>query len=128
MVDFRDKRQEVAVGWSIEAFGQEQSTNLEQRGLRLLEEAIEAAQAAGVRQGMAHNLVQYVFSRPVGHIRQELGGVGICTLILAYAANVSADACEEMELQRVLSKPKELFIKRNQDKNDAGFLAESLKK
>jgi len=37
-----------------------------------LEEAVEAAQAAGCERGMAHMLVDFVFDRPAGTISQEL--------------------------------------------------------
>jgi len=47
----------------------EQATSLPQRGLRLLEEAIEAFRAAGGGPEMAHQLVDYVFARAVSELR-----------------------------------------------------------
>lgn len=109
--------------WTRQAFGDEQATSLPQRGLRLLEEAIEAAQAAGVERAMALKLVDYVFDRPPGVLHQELGGVGVTTLALAAAAGLSADDEEEREVARVLAKPLKHFTERNEAKNAAGFLA-----
>jgi RNA:NAD 2'-phosphotransferase (TPT1/KptA family) len=44
-------------------------------------------------------------------------------LALANAAGISANKAEADEVARVLAKPLEHFTKRNQVKNDAGFLA-----
>lgn len=117
----RDERQKQVAKWCAAAFGVDHQSSIPQRGVRLLEESIEAYQAAGGRAEMAHKLVDYTFSRPVGELSQELGGVGIGLLALAEAAGISADAEERRELERVLSKPLEHFTKRNQAKNDAGF-------
>lgn len=119
----RDERQAAVASWARRAFGIEQATSLPQRGTRLLEEAIEAFQAAGADRAMAHRLVNFVFDRPVGDLRQELGGVGVCVLALADALGTSADAAERDEIERVLGRPLEHFRERNDRKNEAGFLA-----
>lgn len=72
---------------------------------------------------MAHKLVDFVFSRPVGLLEREIGGVSITLLALAAAAGVSADKCEREEFVRILSKPVDYFTERNKAKNEAGFLA-----
>jgi len=119
----RDARQKRVAEWCAAAFGVGQASSVEQRGLRLLEEAIEAYQAAGCNPEQAHKLVDFVFARPPGALAQELGGVGITTLALANACGASAEAEEVRELNRVLSKPLAHFAARNQAKNDAGFEA-----
>jgi hypothetical protein len=83
---------------------------------------LEAYQVVGGNPEMAISLVRYVFSRPVGELSQELGGIGVVVLSVAEAAGISAEAEEVREINRVLAKPIEHFTKRNQDKNDAGFL------
>lgn len=119
----RDRRQADIFAWAKAAFAVEQATSLPQRGVRLLEEAIEAFQAVGGDPEMAHDLIDYVFGRPAGELRQELGGVGVCILALAAAAGISADEAERFEVERVLSKPLDHFRQRNAMKNAAGFLA-----
>lgn len=111
------------MAWATQAFGLGQSTSLTQRGLRLLEEAIEAFQSVDGTPDMAHKLVDFVFGRPPGALHQELGGVGVCMLVLAAAAGLSADDEEQREIDRVLAKPIHEFTKRNAAKNAAGFLA-----
>jgi NTP pyrophosphatase (non-canonical NTP hydrolase) len=124
-VDARERRQASVFAWAKSAFGEVQATSLPQRGLRLLEEAIEAYQACGGQRDQAFHLVGYVFSRPPGVLHQELGGVAVTTLCLAAAAGLSVDVEEEREVNRVLSKPIAEFTKRNEAKNAAGFLAVS---
>lgn len=117
----RKIRQLQVATWCAKAFGSEQAYSVPHRGLRFFEEASEGAQASGVTKEMAHKMVDYVWSRPVGELAQELGGIGVTVLALAEAARLSADLCERNEIVRVLSKPLEHFADRNQVKNDAGF-------
>jgi NTP pyrophosphatase (non-canonical NTP hydrolase) len=117
----RDARQEQVHDWCAAAFGADHASSIPQRGLRLLEEAIELAQAAGCDRAMCHKLIDHIFDKPAGTIAQELGGVGVTVLAFAAAANLSADGCERVEVTRVLSKPLEYFAARNKVKNDAGF-------
>lgn len=117
----RDERQKGIFQWCCDAFGFEHAHSIEQRGLRLLEETLEACQAAGVKPDMAHKLIDYVYSRPVGSLESEIGGVSTTLLAFASAANVSADTVELQEFKRVLSKPLDHFRRRNAIKGEAGF-------
>jgi len=117
----RDDRQQRITTWARAAFGEAEATGLAQRGVRLLEEAIEAFQACGGDEETAHKLVAFVFARPSGEVGQELGGVAVTVLALAAAANLSADEEECREIHRVLTKPISEFTARNAGKNAAGF-------
>lgn len=119
--DGRDARQCQVAEWCASAFGADHAASIPQRGIRHAEEAIEAAQAAGCDPAMVHRLVDHVYSRAPGELRQEIGGSGITLLALAAAAGASADGEESRELARVLSKPLEHFAQRNAAKNAAGF-------
>lgn len=119
--DERRIRQRKVANWCARAFGWAHARSMEQRGIRFAEEAIEAAQAAGCNPAMLHRLIDHVFAKPVGDLRQELGGVGVTLLALAEAAGVSAEEAEINEVDRVLSMPLEVFAQRNQAKNNAGF-------
>ena len=119
----RDARQATIAEWARACFGVEQSTSLPQRAVRLLEESIEAYQAAGGDLGMARELVDFVFARPPGELAQELGGVSVCLLVIASALGMTADGIERTEVERVLAKPIQHFTERNEAKNAAGFLA-----
>ena len=79
LVDFangeRDERQREIASWASATFGADQASSVPQRALRMLEEAIEAYQAAGGDAAMAHKLVDFMFGRPKGELAQEIGGV-----------------------------------------------------
>lgn len=122
----RNQRQELLARWAEQAFGRDEAASVSQRGLRLLEEAIEAFQACGGDEAIAHKLVSFVFARPVGALSQELGGVAVTTLALAAAAGLSADEEECREICRVLSMPLHKLAQRNASKNAAGFKMEAM--
>ena len=117
----RDWRQRAVHSWCCDAFGIEHASSVPQRAVRMLEEAIELYQACDGDLAMAHKLLDFVFARPVGTIKSELGGVGMTVLALAEAARISADEAENAEFDRVLAKPLKHFHQRNEAKNAAGF-------
>lgn len=119
----RNTRQATVFAWGSKAFGREQMNSPRQRGLRFMEEAIELAQALDVDLGQLHKLLDYVYGRPKGEPAKELGGVGVTMLALAQCLNLSAEHTECVEVRRILAEPIEKFTARNQDKNDAGFVA-----
>lgn len=122
----RDKRQQEVADWCAAAFGADHANSIPQRGVRLLEEAIELYQAAGGAEEMARRLVTFVFARPFGAIGQEVGGVSLTLLALCQAAGISAEAEEVREFARVLAKPLSHFKARNDVKDAAGFRAISV--
>jgi NTP pyrophosphatase (non-canonical NTP hydrolase) len=117
----RTIRQRIVATWCAKAFGLGHASSVQQRAVRMLEEAIEAYQAVGCDVAMGHALLDHVFSKEPGELAQELGGVGVTVLALANAAQLDADFEERREVARVLSKPVEWFTERNRQKNDAGF-------
>jgi len=114
-------RQGKVHGWCRAAFGDDHAQSVKQRGVRMAEEAIEAAQACNVDPAMLHKLIDHIYSKPVGNLPQEIGGVGVTLLALAQAATIDADAEEVREFERVLSIPLAHFAARNAAKNAAGF-------
>ena len=117
----RSERQQQVYDWAFRCFGMAHATDPRQRGLRMLEEAIELYQATDGDQAKAHQLVDFIFTRPKGEIGQELGGLGVTLLALAAAVGKDADAEEATEVARILSKSPEHFAARNAAKNAAGF-------
>ncbi len=86
--------------WMLACFGLDDTASVKQRAFRMLEEANELAQAVGVTAEEAHQLVDYVQSRPVGDPVQELGGVLLTVSGLATALNLDMEHAGEMELNR----------------------------
>jgi len=90
----------VAV-WMAACFPPEVVNDSVERGFRFYEEATELLQASGISREECHNLVDYVFNRPVGKAEQELGGVLITLHAFASTHNLDVAKAGEGELDRV---------------------------
>jgi hypothetical protein len=82
-------------------FGAEIAADKSIRNHRFLEEALELVQANGCSQSEAHQLVEYVFGRPIGDPDQEMGGVMVTLAALANASGLLMWHAGVRELQRV---------------------------
>jgi len=106
----------IASDWAIRCFGQAHVTNKRIRALRLVEEAIEYAQACGVLDHDVIFTAEQVYKRPPGDRYQELGGVFMTAIVAAAAQGWDVDLVFETELRRVLAKSPEHFAARNREK------------
>lgn len=107
--------------WVIRVFGPDCAHSTTERVTRHLEESIELAQAHHIPQPLVHNLVNHVYSRPVGNPRQELAG---CILTLqAYAAahNLSLLEVATEELDRIETLPYHPIRQKQKQKAEAGL-------
>ena len=109
------------VRWITSSFGWELFRNRHERGRRFLEEVVELNQAMGVSHEDALRIVNHVYSRPVGQIDQEMGGVGITLLGLCGSLDLDFQELTKRELDRVLALPADHFRKRNALKAQAGI-------
>lgn len=107
--------------WALRAFGYERVTDKRIRALRLTEEVVELAQILGVDQKQLHKLVDVVYSRPVGQVHQEIGGIMVTLCVLCAALDINPDTAFEMELLTILNRSPEHFEKRNKEKMDLGL-------
>ena len=90
--------------WVIECFGATIANDREERNHRFLEEALELVQAIGCTKSEANQLVDYVYNRPAGQPRQEVGGVMVTLAALCLANNINMHDAGETELSRVWGK------------------------
>ena len=90
--------------WMMACFGPEISADRSERNHRFLEEALELVQSCGCTDSEAHQLVEYVFGRPVGDPMQEAGGVMVTLAALCLANDLDMHACAETELARIWTK------------------------
>jgi NTP pyrophosphatase (non-canonical NTP hydrolase) len=98
--DLAELQNRVGV-WMAQVFGPTVAGDTHERGLRLLEEAIELAQALKVSQQNAHRLVDYIFDRPAGEPAQEMGGVFVTLAATADAVGVSLAHAAAREVDRI---------------------------
>ncbi len=89
--------------WAVKCFGAEISKDKTERNHRFLEESLELVQSIGCTKSEAHQLVDYVFDREVGEIKQECGGVMTTLAVLCAANGIDMNVCGEVELQRIWS-------------------------
>jgi hypothetical protein len=87
--------------WLLACFGEVISADMVERNHRFLEEALELVQSCGCTQSDAHQLVDYVYGRPVGERFQEAGGVMITLAALCRAQGIDMHAAGEVELARI---------------------------
>lgn len=90
--------------WMMACFGAEISADREERNHRFLEEALELVQSCGCTASEAHQLVDYVFCRPVGEPAQEVGGVMVTLAALCLPNDLDMHQAGEKELARIWTK------------------------
>jgi hypothetical protein len=96
------KFQNRVLRWVLDCFGFERASDRTIRNDRFIEEALELIQATGSTRERAHELVDYVFDRPMGAIKQEVGGTMVTLAALCLANGVDMHECGETELARIL--------------------------
>ena len=87
--------------WVWRALGPTVATDPRERAKRVLEEAIELAQAEGIPDREAIAVVNHVYRRPVGEPSQEAAGVGFCWIAYCEAKNFQGISLVIKELERI---------------------------
>lgn len=103
--------QERVGQWMSVCFGRAITADQAERNYRFLEEALELVQSCGCTANEAHQLVDYVFGRPIGEKEQEVGGVTVTLAALCNAQNIDIAECSETELRRVWTKVEQIRAK-----------------
>ncbi len=111
--------------WCASRFGIEAYTNRRERAARVLEEAIELAQAEGLPIGKAQRILEVVYSKPAGEPSQEAAGV--MTTLMGWAASTSHDLerVTQAEIDRIHALPKDYFEKKKEEKRALGVSEEN---
>lgn len=97
--------------WMQACFGPAISADRTERNHRFLEESLELTQALGCTREEAHQLVDYVFGRPVGEPAQEVGGVMVTLAALCNAARIDVLVAGDNELTRCWQKIEKIRAK-----------------
>ncbi|MDB5550813.1 MAG: hypothetical protein JWL86_797 [Rhizobium sp.] len=97
--------------WMLACFGPTIPFDKTERNHRFLEEALELVQSIGCTSSEAHQLVDYVFGRPVGEPAQEVGGVMVTLAALCIANQLEMDSAGETELARIWTKVEQIRAK-----------------
>jgi len=95
--------------WVRDCFGHDVAEHRGERVSRFMEEALELAQASGeFTAAHAHQMVDYVFSRPKGEVPQEIAGVAITLMALANAWRQDVGQVSQAELIRCEAYTKDI--------------------
>lgn len=97
--------------WILDCFGKAVMEDKPERTHRFVEESLELAQACGCSREEVLQMVDYVYSRPVGEVEQEVGGTLITLAGLCSAHSVDMHDAGEVELTRVWSKIEQIRAK-----------------
>ena len=93
--------QKRVLEWMMACFSNEICRDTTECNHCFLEESLELVQSLGCIASEAHQLVTYVYSRPVGDPHQEVGGVMVTLAALCSAADMDMAPLGETELSRV---------------------------
>jgi len=93
--------QNRVANWMVECFTPEITKDIVERNHRFLEESLELVQSLGCTLSESHQLVDYVFNRPIGEPYQEVGGVMVTLAALCNAAGLQMMDNGETELTRI---------------------------
>ena len=97
---FSTFQQSVCI-WILQCFGSKILDHKQERNQRFLEESLELVQSCGMSSDDAHRLVDYVYSRPVGNMSQEVGGTLVTLAALCGAQNIDMGDAANTELHRI---------------------------
>ncbi len=117
----RQDRQREILQWAITTFGTSTADNTGERIRRFAEEAVELAQAVGLDKQAMLDILEHVYAKPAGNIKQEIGQVGVSLLGVAEHLNISADREEHAEFERLKSLPAHYWQARQNAKADKGI-------
>ncbi len=87
--------------WLLQCFGAEIAADTMERNHRYFEESTELVQANGMTRSEAHQLVDYTYNRPVGELKQEVGGAMVTLAALCLSRGIDMHSAGETELARI---------------------------
>lgn len=95
-------RQEQIAAWVQRVFeGDSIATAGPERTFRFVEEAVELAQAVGLPPDGLKRLIDYVYERPKGTPRQEVGGCFVTLYAACEALGINGDLEADKEIDRI---------------------------
>jgi hypothetical protein len=107
-----DREQERLHAWVCETFGEGLARDRAERIVRLVEEAVELAQAEHLSSAVVEAVVKRVYGRPPGDPLEEAGAVAVTLLAYCSAVGVRASDLLDAELTRIYAIPKATWVAR----------------
>lgn len=107
MMSIRQFQQHVT-DWALGCFGATIVGDRRERSFRFIEEAIELVQSSGLTKEEVHQMVDHVFSRPVGKLDQEVGGVQVTLGVFCTSHQIDLEDASRVELNRIWEKMEQI--------------------
>lgn len=120
----RKERQTALLAWAVDNFGLVAKDRVE-RAMRLIEEAVEVVQVQGLPKERIYSIVDRSYSRPVGELNNEIGGLAMTLEALAESEGIDVEEQSQIEFDRITSIPKEWWQKKHAEKVAAGTAVEA---
>lgn len=118
MTRFQDEVQ----AWVVKCFGETTAADVRELNFRFAEETLELVQSLGCTKDEVLQLVEYVYGRPAGEPRQEVGGVMITLAALCAANKIDMNLAGALELNRCHAKTEKIRLKHESKPLRAGPL------
>ena len=112
--------QDRVIDWAYACFPTKTFDNIE-RGHRFIEECLELVQATGMSKEDVLTLVDYVYDRPVGEIKQEIGGVMVTIACFCHVLKEDMDKCGEDELESIWGRIEQIRSKQANKPRDSAL-------
>lgn len=91
--------QSKVINWLAKCFDISVVTDRKERNFRFFEEATELVQAGGMTKDECLQLIDYVYGRPIGDIKQEVGGTLVTLFGLINAHGIDSEQCAKEEIE-----------------------------
>ncbi|UNZ49479.1 hypothetical protein [Agrobacterium tumefaciens] len=96
--------QDGVAQWLLECFGPVLTADKTERADRFIEEALELVQSVDYPAERVMALLSYVYGRPAGEPRQEVGGTMVTLAAFCVSHDIDMDEAAKTELARVWTK------------------------
>lgn len=104
-------KEKLSLAWAMACFGTDRARSRRERSMRVLEEAIELAQACGHKRADCARQVDETFAKPIGEVKQEVGGVMVTLASLCGLFGYDMDEIFTTEFARCIEKMPEIRAK-----------------
>lgn len=104
-------RERLSFAWAMSCFGVDRARSRKERSMRILEEAIELAQACGHTRGDCVRQVEETYAKPIGEIKQEVSGVLVTVAAFCGLMGLNMDELFTKEFCRCIEKSDEIKAK-----------------
>lgn len=110
-IDSSRMKEKLSLAWAMSCFGIDRARSRKERSMRVLEEAIELAQACGHTRASCVAQIDATFSNPSGEVKQEAAGVMVTLAAFCGLHGFDMDELFTKEFSRCIEMSGEIRAK-----------------